>query len=277
MIGAGQSAEDTRVNAMARELAAWRADYFSWETDGGAYLNGGMAIWEEVRKELQQKAFQQELQDQNPTLEYDPRQSDDPHAADHGRVIKDVTLVNALHLRTNHDWLGQTPKERDEIIRDAMQNAAEMLEERFEDSQPKTWRLPTRHSAFTSLGATPTLEIPMSNRASYAILFEMNAGIEGAGATLPPGNSGHINVPELLLTTADSENEPDRITNQMSLYQTYEYKPLPVTRQEVEDVATNSKTVIPINRPLASPISSPSSEMSSHELGLIRHLYINNS
>lgn len=245
MIDAARAAGDEQLDAMATELLEWRDAYCSWAATDGVYTNGGMAIWEETRIALQELAFREELDDQVADLEFDPRQSSDPHAADHGRAIKEVTFVDALNLRTNHGWLGETPAERDSLIQEALRTAASTLEERFESADPADWKLPLRKSRFTPLGGAPADEIPMSNRSSYPIVFEMNTGLDGAAATLPPGNSGHLSAPELAATTADPSLEPDRLTNQLGLYKRYEYKPMPVTRQEVEAVAVEAGTLTP--------------------------------
>lgn len=270
-VEAARASDDGQLQAMADELEAWRETYCSWAEADGKYVNGGMAIWEAVRIELQRAAFEP-LGDQADELEFDPRESDDPHAADHGRAGKEVAFVDALELRTNYGWLGDTASERDDVIREAMRSAAETLTERFGTDDPSAWRRGAHRSRFTPLGGAPADEIPMSNRSSYPIVFEMDAGIENAGATLPPGNSGHLNGVELAATTADRSNEPDRLTDQLGLYENYEYKPMPVTAAEVDSVAVARETLTPTpERPEATRTGSTDAD--AETMAMIESLY----
>lgn len=236
---------DDRLQAMGAELAAWaETDYSFRPGSNGTYDNGGMAIWEETRKALQDLVFRDELGEQTPSLNYDPTEADgqgggDPHAADHGATVnEDVTLAAAIDGETDHDWFGPPDADRgsrrqrrDAVIREAMGRAAETLEARYGSSDPADWLLENRQSEFSPLGAATPSRVPMTNRSSFPQSTVVGEGLSN-GATLPPSNSGHQNAVELLGTL--SGDEPDRLTDQLDLYANYEYKPLALARPNVE-------------------------------------------
>jgi penicillin amidase len=243
---------DDQLTAMGEELETWAATDYSFRPgSNGTYDNGGMAIWEETRKELQELVFRDELGEQTPTLNYDPTNADgmgggDPHAADHGATVnEDVTLVAAIDGDTEYRWFGSPGDDADgstqsEVIRKAMQRAADTLEERYGSPDPADWLLENRQSEFSPLGAANADRVPMTNRSSFPQSYVVGEGLEN-GASLPPSNSGHQNVVELLGTLAG--NEPDRLTNQLDLYENFEYKPLPLAREGVEERATAQETL----------------------------------
>lgn len=247
---------DSQLKAMAEELETWqREDYSFRPGSNGTYDNGGMAIWEEVRRQLQELVFRDELGEQTPTLTYDPTASDgigggDPHAADHGATVnKDVTLVSALDGDTVHRWFDDLDgdnksarnRQQDTVIRKAMQRAAATLEDRYGSDDPADWLLENRESEFSPLGASNPSRIPMSNRSSFQQSVVIGEGLDDSRSVLPPSNSGHQSIDELPLTLAG--NEPDRLTNQLDLYANFDYKPHPITRKQVESRAVEQKTV----------------------------------
>ncbi len=245
---------DAQLTAMGAELATWQSTDYSFRPGSdGTYDDGGMAIWEETRKELQELVFRDELGDRTPTLNYDPttvrgQGGGDPHAADHGATVnEDVTLVAAIDGDTEHAWFagpGEDPDDRRDrrnaVIRKAMQRAADTLEERYGSPDPADWLLENRQSQFSPLGAANADTIPMTNRSSYPQSVVVGAGPEN-GATLPPSNSGHQNAVELLGTLAG--NEPARLTNQLDLYVDFEKKPTAVAREDVEALAVSQRTI----------------------------------
>ncbi|QLD87905.1 penicillin acylase family protein [Natronomonas salina] len=247
---------DGQLKAMGEELQKWAdIDYSFRPGSDGTYDNGGMAIWEETRKELQELVFRDELGEQTPTLNYDPTAIDgqgggDPHAADHGATVnEDVTLVDAIDDDTEHDWFdvldgdnrASHKKQRDAVIRKAMQRAAATLEERYDSDDPSDWLLENRQIEFSPLGASNPDRLPMSNRSSYQQSVVIGEGLEHSGSVLPPSNSGHQNAAELVATQAGEE--PDRLTDQLDVYANFDYKPHPVTREQVEERAVESETI----------------------------------
>ncbi|MCY4729041.1 hypothetical protein KY092_00550 [Natronomonas gomsonensis] len=199
--------------------------------------------------------FEDELGEQMPTLNYDPTAVDgqgggDPHAADHGATVnKDVTLVSAIDGDTDHRWFDDIDGEnkvsrvqqRNAVIRKAMQRAADTLSERYGSDDPADWLLENRQSEFAPLGAANPSRIPMSNRSSFQQSIVIGEGLDDSKSVLPPSNSGHQSIDELPLTLAG--DEPDRLTNQLDLYVNFDYKPHPITREQVESQAVEQKTV----------------------------------
>ncbi len=94
-----------------------------------------------------------------------------------------------------------------------------------------------RQSEFSPLGGTSPRRIPMTNRASYQQSVAVGEG-EGserdrAKSVLPPANTGHVNVWELV--AAQFGHDPDRLTDQLETYVEFGYTPQPVTRNRVEE------------------------------------------
>ena len=244
MIQAGQGGQNQQLRTMAEELERWYDSYCSYDEEDGKYVFPGMPIWEETRRELQELVYDKPFNGQWSGLDFEPTN----HAGAHESFNDGgVTLVDALGFRTNHPWVGETPRERDEYVRTAMRRAAETLETRYETSDPQSWLLDARRTPWNLVGLAAPGSIRMSNRASYEILVEVGASFNpddwAAGSLLPPGNSGHLDAVELAATNADEDQEPDRLTDQQELFEAFEYKPMPVRRKEVETVAVEAETV----------------------------------
>ena len=131
LVAAARASDDETLHAMADELEAWAGtdDVDQWTeptfqrwaettysfraTESGRYENGGMAIYETVRAELNDLLYADTLGPQAPDIEFDPTAGDamsgdvDPHVGSHGPVKTSTTLlINALEGNTNFDWIG---------------------------------------------------------------------------------------------------------------------------------------------------------------------------
>lgn len=263
LVEAGRTSDDAQLQSMAAELDRWRERGYPWRDDDGdgQYDSGGMAIWEETRRELQRLVFEDELGDLTPTLAFDPPTT--RHAADHGRAQQETTLVNALAGRTDHDWLASEGDDRQRsVLRAALTHAARTLEERYGSGDPGEWLLSVRQSTFRSLGASTQTSIEMVNRATYNQAIAMGAGLEGSRHVLAPANSGHMSFTELLETQIGDE-EPDRLTDQLEEYVAFEYVPNAYTREQVESIATDRQRVETSSPSLDGPLE-PSGQLSPH-------------
>ncbi|WP_256685894.1 penicillin acylase family protein [Halococcus qingdaonensis] len=227
-----EAAREAGMDAIADELERWAAAEYTWETENGRYLPG-FAIWETVRRELQELAFRDELGDRTPELRFDPPTEidlgadEDPHAGDHGRTIREVTVVDALAGRTGHDWLGE---DREKTVQTALERARETLADRFGTGDPSAWRQEARTTGFMAISAAEGPEIELVNRGSWNQVVSLATG-EGRGI-LPPGNSGHLRLGEL--PKAVVGDPPARLTDQLEPYESFEYKPFPIERSAVE-------------------------------------------
>jgi acyl-homoserine lactone acylase PvdQ len=146
--------------------------------------------------------------------------------------------------------LAETPRQRwtvqfaqssgsqNAIIREAMQNAAETLTERYGSESPGEWLLDNRKSEFFPLGGTKPVTIPMTNRASYQQSIAMKEGADIAQSVLPPANTGHVDTWTLL--EIQLGDRPDRLRTQVSLYENFKYKPHPILREQVENERTDT-------------------------------------
>lgn len=273
LIDAGRTSRDTQLQAMAEELQTWRERGYAWrDADGdGRYDSGGMAIWEETRRELQRLVFEDELGDQTPALAFDPPNT--RHAADHGRAQQETTLIDALAGRTAHDWLAtvtnhdtdesenetETNRQRS-VLRTALKGAAQTLTERYGSATPHDWLLSVRASTFRSLGASNQTAIEMVNRATYNQAVAIGEGLDSSRHILAPSNVGHMSFPEVLATQLGNA-EPDRLTDQLDEYTAFEYIPNAYTREQIEAIATDRQTLRAHHTPVDGPVE-PSNQFS---------------
>lgn len=260
LIDAGRMSHDQQLRAMADELRVWRTRRYAWRDadDDGRYDSGGMAIWEETRRELQRLVFEDELGDQTLSLMFDPPTT--RHAADHGRAHQDTTLVDALAGRTTHDWFEDVTDSNDNdehtknhVLREALERAARTLEKRYESTDPHDWLLSVRTSTFRSLGASKQTSIEMVNRATYNQAVGIGEGFDGSRHALAPSNVGNMTVYEVIATQLWGD-EPDRLTEQLDEYVAFEYIPNAYTREQVESIATDQRTLHASHTPVDGPI-----------------------
>jgi len=271
---------DPDLQPLADALAAWReADDvgYPWtadDMDGDGereYVHEGHAIWDETRRQLQSRLLADEFGDTQPRLQFEPLPGS--HAVAHEDAGPHLLLYRVLQRDTEYDWLDGEPKVK--VLRDALRDAREALAERFDSPEVDDWHEPEHTLKFSPLGATEQVEIPMQARGSWNQVVDLSARGRSAdpavmadhsGGVLPPGNSGHISVDEFGRAQATGE-EPDRLTNQLDRYANFEFKPLPVTREQVTAV-TDSRTVLTAEEPaLDAPVQPTGKVTLPGELG----------
>ncbi|MDZ7731311.1 MAG: hypothetical protein U5K37_10910 [Natrialbaceae archaeon] len=172
LIEAGEAADDPQLQAMAGELAAWAEADYPWRSaDGEHYDDAGHAIWDETRLALQRLVFEPYLGEHTPEVQLDPpkeadiQEWEDPHAGDHGRVIRDTALVRILDGDASFDWLdGQSPTA---VAQTALEEAARTLEREFGTDDPQEWNKPIHVTEFMAIGAGEEDAMPMLNRGSF--------------------------------------------------------------------------------------------------------------
>ncbi len=231
---------DDGLAAPRAALQEWADSDYAWaDADGdGNYDHAGHAVYDAARQELQSLVFDDELGPDALALVFDPPSSSDPHAGDHGRHDnRESTLVDALAGRTAHDWC-------DDARTPARETCKQQLVAALRVGAAATVTMPIHHSRFTPIGGTNADEIPMVNRGSWNQVVAIGQGLGQAQGVLPPGNSGLMTGPELLLSTAGLALEPERVTAELALYTSFEYKPLPVTPEEVDSVAAGTQTLL---------------------------------
>lgn len=235
---------DAALAPQATALRDWAATDYAWaDADGdGRYDDPGHAVYDAARLRLQSLVFDDELGPDALKLVFDPAASSDVHAGDHGRHDnRESTLVDALRGRTAHDWC-------DDVMTDVRETCTDMLRRSLADAAPQ--RMPIHHSRFTPIGGTDADEIPMVNRGSWNQVVAIGQGLDEAQGVLPPGNSGLVTGPELLLATLGASGDPPRVTDELGLYTAFAYKPLPVTPDEVAAV-TVAEQALAVPAPVA--------------------------
>ncbi|WP_255195930.1 penicillin acylase family protein [Halorarius litoreus] len=257
-IRAGRGADGT-LAAMSDELQTWADAYCAWDDGNDEPFNGdaaedarddyiyaGVAIWEEVRREAQRLGFGDELGAFNYDPDWSPVSS--RHADEHGNATDDVTFIDALNGETDYDWFGGSNRTS---IREAMQAAADTLTERFDSPNPADWTRPEHKSVFTVIGAVQGEAIDMVNRSTYQHAVAIGEGLDVTGEALaavsgdalPPSNSGHVSADELAGFLSGQMDEPERVDDQLELYASFDYKPHPITREQVASVAVSTQTL----------------------------------
>ena len=91
--------------------------------------------------------------------------------------------------------------------------------------------------------------MPMVNRGSWVQVVAIGQGLDGAVGAMPPSNTGAITVVDLVGMEL-GRPEPSRLTAELDMYWSAQFKPLPLTPAEVDSVAvrTDTLTVLPPRR-----------------------------
>ncbi len=240
-------------------LAQWKdtgffyggyGEYAGQSLFGGRYANtmpDGMALYELWRSELQTLVFEDELGPYMRELGWNPPETSDPHAADHGREDnKHSILFDAMRGISSHNWCDNIVTDYDESCEDM---AAEAMQ-RVLASDDEWQDQPNRISKFSALGAGPSFEIPMTNRPSHQAFYDwgLPEGAERSRNALPPGASGHITSAEYLevqgwLNGVPGANPPPHLADQLDMYVDFQDKPLLFTREAVEAFEESRTTV----------------------------------
>ncbi|MGB0651926.1 MAG: penicillin acylase family protein [Thermoplasmatota archaeon] len=227
-------------------------DYLGTSLFGGAFADtmpDGMALFELWRSELQHAVFDDEIEPFVRELGWNPPETSDPHAGDHGREDnKHSILLDAMDGKSSHDWC-------DDITTPATETCQDIANQVMMDvlAIGDAWQdQPNRISKFAALGGGPAYEIPMTNRPSHQAFYDWGC-IDGDAAgcsrnALPPGASGHLNGLDFMLMTAEQNGAPDtgffpHLDDQLQMYVDFEDKPLLMFRADVEAFETSRVTL----------------------------------
>ena len=220
------------------------------DTDGdGFYQHPGLALYERWREILQHRVFDDELGSFVDALHYDPAPG--ANTGDHGGGdTQDSVLVHALR------GVGPNGKRTvdyfDDITTPAHETAAFQLVESLRQAMaelsdclaptPTTCRHANHLNVFSSLGAAPSQTIGQTrggvDRGSYNQIIELAPTLFSVNVQ-PPGQSGLVNASLLAQIQASSGAQRRMImdqahlTDQLELYERFEYKPMPFTLAEV--------------------------------------------
>jgi penicillin amidase len=243
-IDAARSTDDTELNAMADELQNWADTNYTFRPAAdGKYPSGGMAIWEAVRREIQDRLYRGGDMTFDPTAGSGIFGKADPYVADHGGGAPNgVHLYNVLDGTAEYPWLGDTP---DQAIRESMKAAFTTLKDEYGSGEPSDWRMKGRKASFFPLGGANKDKIYMKNKASYQQSIAMTEGVDVAGCVLPPSNDGHIG--NLELVKGKITTEPGDLTDQLETYTNHEFKPHPITREKVDEFMSESMMLDPLD------------------------------
>ncbi len=247
LIAAARASGDAALAPLADALQAWQDASLPWrDLDGdGLYDDSAHAIYDRSIVALMDLVVGDELGGLAPTLELDPREASDAHAGDHGHHDNDYSvLADALTGRSGHAWCDDATTPATETCQDqllaALRAAQANLTEEF-GADVAAWLMPQHMSQFTAIGGSNPDLIPMVNRGSWVQVVAFGQGLAGAGSVLPPSNTGFLNPLELALYVGGAQGEPARLTAELQLYVDFEYKPFPLTTDEVDSVAVTTE------------------------------------
>ena len=220
------------------------------DLDGdGYYEYPGAALYERWREILQHRVFDDELGQFVSPLEYDPAPG--ANTGDHGGGdTQDSVLIHALSgfsangKRTINYFDDITTPGREtaafqlvESLRQAMAELGDCLA-----ATPTTCRHANHVNVFSSLGAAPSQTIGQTrggvDRGSYNQIIELGPTLFSVNVQ-PPGQSGLVNASLLAQIQASSGAQQRMImdqahlTDQLEIYERFEYKPMPFTMAEV--------------------------------------------
>lgn len=220
------------LQPVADELEDWNDDEWTFDTEEGTH-HPGVAIWEELLDTLEAVLLEPTLGDS---------------AGDLRSRIQPSIFLDIIEQRTNHDWLGgESPDER---IVEAVSTVADELEDAFESSNPADWRLPEQTESFGPLGVAIEDEMPIQSRGTYNMVVTLGQGLDQSIHGTGPGNSGYISLSEFEdMQGADDprEAEPDRVSNQLESYASFEMIPHAITRDDVEDIAETTEMLLEVD------------------------------
>jgi penicillin amidase len=120
----------------------------------------------------------------------------------------------------------------DTLIVDALKDALDDLETEYGSSDMSTWLTPVRMQSYDAMGALPGGPIhPYMNRGTYNQIAELVAdGVPNAKNVIPPGQSGLVVLPGVA---------SPHVADQVLLYASWTYKPMPITREAVQAVGVS--------------------------------------
>lgn len=225
-------------------LSEWAADDYPWRSNGAVsnpegelYDDRGHAVYDALLPALLARVVGDEEGAFTRAVHFNPQESGDPHAGDHGQHNNMFSvLVDALGGATAHDWCDDVTTTVGESCNDAVAAAFDDAGLSGYATASEVPQIPQHFSKFTSLGAAPAYEIPMTNRATY-YHFHVGSATGHSGSAIAPGQSGHLSATDLLFLLG-GQPAPVHMRDQLPLYVNFEFKPVPVTEAEADAAST---------------------------------------
>lgn len=244
---------DPELADVRQALIDWTALGLPWrDVDGdGLYDDPAHAVWDFMMQDMIERVTGDELGDQTPVLDLDPKTHGDPHAGDHGTLNTPLApTLRALEGSTTHDWCDDITTEAHETCREqlvaGLRAAKEALSAEHGDDVAD-WLVPVHTSRFYPIGGTNADEVPMVNKGSWVQVVSM-AESEKSGSAAPPSNTGLLTAPELAVMIGTGE-EPAHLTSELEMYWNGEFKPFPLTADEVDAEAVSEEALFVLPPP----------------------------
>lgn len=240
------AASDPDLDAMHDALVNWFQAGVPWrDADGdGRYDDPAHAIWDGMMQELFTRITEDELGTMTHTVQLEPAVGE--NNADHGTLNNQMgPILRMLQGNTNHDWCDDVGTEATETCQDQVVAGLKSVKADLTSqygADVAGWLEPVHTSKFLAFGAFSADERPMINRGSWVQVVSM-AEPGRSVSIMPPGNSGLVTPAELAMQQTVG-GDPDRLTRELDMYWSNQYKPFPLTESEVDAVATETTELV---------------------------------
>lgn len=252
LLDATEDVPDATTQAARAALDAWVDAGAHWLTPDATCLvmasydpcfgtyDPGFAIYEMWRSIAQSRIFDDEMGPHARQMGFNPPETSDPHAADHGREDnKDNTLFNALDAETKHNWcddVATTNEEScDEMLEWTFDVAIDVLTATYGEDVSQ-WRQPARTIQFVALSGGPAWNIHMVNRPSFNHYYDW--GTLETGSVMPPGTNQYWKPIDFIRYSADGTMPDPHKRDQLDMYAAFEYKPANMVPANPESTET---------------------------------------
>ncbi len=231
---------DRSLAPVADALAAWAADDYTYGADEingdgvRVYSHPAHAIYDAWRAALQDRVFEDELGPHARGLIYNPQESSDPHAADHGRHDNaELPLIHALQGKTSRNWFDNTLTRHEEtaadVMLDVLRDVLPDVAREFGTKNVAEWKMPIHWIKFAALSGQPEITIPMVNRPSFNHLYDWGTG--HAENVMPPGTHSTFLPLDYLRMQVEPGFRPANNVDQLQMYVDFEYKTVKFTHE----------------------------------------------
>lgn len=214
-------------------------DGFLTDPDGDLLYHAGRTILDAWKVDLREAVFRDDFTPAGGSAQF---WSTADFVGEGGALWHALAVDDALAYE--HDWLnGETPEQ---VAARAFEATAARLQQQYPLLPPERWQQNIEYMYYQPLGTGATtvpIHLAMDRGTSNAIVQYLDgpdgSGVLGratadAGSILPPGQNGHV----------DQTGQPGpHSADQGPLYANWEYKPMPMTLEEVTDVAESETTL----------------------------------
>lgn len=204
----------------------------------------GVTIYRAWRQQVQVDTFADELGSHNRSMHYFLVSSGDQEDDSGGFASPDALLLRALAggptapFPTSRDYFqnvtNSTSPGRDATLVGSLRTAIATLTTQYGTSDMTKWFTPKIIVNFSAESAA-SASMERENRGTFNEIIELSPTITGQ-IIVPPGNSGYISPADV---------ESPHLRDQLSLYEAFQYRPLPFAPSDLETPTTTETLTLP--------------------------------